>query len=187
MRLFNVQCNRSSQRSEFDSRWSLNFFSLILKRLRLFILLRRSCSFSCYIRSSKYDSFHIISIHVNSTIGYITNSKWPALLLPWLMDWTLRTVIAKAGVRIPAKHEIFQVLFQPLILGCLFYCEDHVHFLFVNATKGLLTLLYLKRKIHNRLTGSTRTLHMIPTRMLSTLRSKIPSTSGTWQKLKAET
>ena len=93
----------------------------------------------------------------------------------------------KAGVRIPAKHEIFQVLFQPLTLGCLFYCEDHVHFLFVNATKGLLTLLYLKRKIHNRLTGSTRTLHMIPTRMLSTLRSKIPSTSGTWQKLKAET
>ena len=128
-----------------------------------------------------------ISIHVNSTIGYITNSQWPAHLLPWLMDWTLRTVIAKAGVRIPVKHEIFQVLFQPLTLGCLFYCEYYVHFLFVNATKGLLTLLYLKRKIHNRLTGSTRTLHMIPTRMLSTLRSKIPSTSGTWQKLKAET
>ena len=46
------------------------------------------CSFYCedhvhfhmFIGTSKYVSFHI-SIHMISTIGYITNSQWPALQL----------------------------------------------------------------------------------------------------------
>ena len=40
------RCIRSSQRSRFDSQSRLNFFSFFFFTLRLFILLRRSCSLS---------------------------------------------------------------------------------------------------------------------------------------------
>jgi len=58
--------------------------------------------FAVQMRVSSY-------IHVISTIGYITNSQWPALqlacLAQCLLDRALRPVIVKVRV--------FQVLFQP--------------------------------------------------------------------------
>ena len=55
-----------------------------------------------------------ISIHVFSTIGYITNSEWFALQLAWLAQCiALRLDIAKVRIRFPIKPEFFQVLFQP--------------------------------------------------------------------------
>ena len=62
----------------------------------------------------KYDSFSYISVCFISTIGYITNSQWPALQLAWLAQWIERPVMAKGQGSIPGQARIFQILFEPL-------------------------------------------------------------------------
>ena len=57
-------------------------FWLLFSPLRLFILPRRSCSFSCYIRSSKYDSFHIFQFMSILPSGILRTHN--SLLSSWL-------------------------------------------------------------------------------------------------------
>ena len=66
---------------------------------------------------------YCISIHVISTIGYITNSQWPALQLAW-----------KVGVWFPDKPEFFSGSFVFFNRLGSFFCEDHyVHILKLRA------------------------------------------------------
>ena len=64
---------------------------------------------------------YCISIHVISTIGYITNSQWPALQLAW-------------KVWFPDKPELFSGSFVFFNRLGSFFCEDHyVHILKLRA------------------------------------------------------
>ena len=62
----------------------------------------------------KYDSFSYISVCFIWTVGYITNSQWPALQLAWLAQWIEQKVMAKGQGSIPGQAWIFQILFEPL-------------------------------------------------------------------------
>ena len=89
----------------------------------------------CDLLKKKRSISHI-SIHVIFTIGYITNSQWPALQLPWLAQWIEHCVQSSQmpGFDSWFKTESFHVLFQ----GCSFYCKDHVHFhviMFIHSSK----------------------------------------------------
>ena len=71
------------------------------------------------IQSFLLAGVYCISIHVISTIGYITNSQWPALQLAW-----------KVGVWFPDKPELFSGSFVFFNRLGSFFCEDHyVHIL----------------------------------------------------------
>ena len=87
-----------------------------------------------------------ISIHVFSTIGYITNSEWFALQLAWLAQCiALRLDIAKVRIRFPIKPEFFQVLFQPPRLVMVLWRSCSLSFLYLQFKIKLIS--YYKRNV----------------------------------------
>ena len=83
-----------------------------------------------YPLSYLYPQFKIwfisyISIHVISTIGFKTNSTWPALQLAWLAQWRGCVVSIRFFTH----------------LGWLFYWENHIHFHSNALIKYVLILL----------------------------------------------
>ena len=66
--------------------------------------------------------------HMISTIGYITNSQWPALQLAWLAQWIERCVWStqRSGFDSRSSLNFFRFFFNRF--GCYFYCKDHTLF-----------------------------------------------------------
>ena len=115
--------NRSGQRSGFDSRSRLKFFRFFFNRL--------DCLFNCK------DLIHFTSLSaVQNMIHFIYFNSWhfhyrvyyklittccPVGLIS-LMDRAMRRVTAEVRVCL----NFFRFFLNRL--GCLFNCEDHVHF-----------------------------------------------------------
>ena len=91
-------------------------FQALFQPLRLFILLRRSWPLSYLYPQFKvrFSSYMYISVHFISTIGYITNSKRPALRLAWLVQWKERCNRSSQTVRVqfPVTLVFFRSFFN---------------------------------------------------------------------------
>ena len=121
--------NRSGQRSGFDSRSRLKIFRFFFNRL--------DCLFNCK------DLIHLTSLSaVQNMIHFIYFNSWhfhyrvyyelvtaccPVGLIS-LMDRAMRRVTAQDRVRRIYRSSLNFFRFFLNRLGCLFNCEDHVHF-----------------------------------------------------------